>query len=142
MCAGSGRRIWALLYREVGFAVSIVTGLSIGIIVDDTVHFLAKYQRARRELGYNAADAVRYAFEVVGPAIIGTSVIVAAGFAMLGLSTFRVTAYMGLLTSLAVICALVTDLFLLPSLLIVLDRKKIPVPVRAGMPIGSQIQNA
>ena len=134
--------IWALLYREVGFAVSIVTGLSIGIIVDDTVHFLAKYQRARRELGYNAADAVRYAFEVVGPAIIGTSIIVAAGFAMLGLSTFRVTAYMGLLTSLAVICALVTDLFLLPSLLIVLDRKKVPVPVPAGMPVGSQIQSA
>ena len=62
-------------------------------------------------------EAIRYAFKTVGPAIVGTSIIVTAGFAMLGLSTFRVTAYMGYLTSIAIIAALVTDLFLLPSLL-------------------------
>jgi len=39
--------IWAILVGEVGFAVSVIAGLSIGIIVDDTVHFLAKYNRAR-----------------------------------------------------------------------------------------------
>ncbi|MEE8624389.1 MAG: MMPL family transporter, partial [Acidiferrobacterales bacterium] len=109
--------VWALVVGEVGFAVSIVAGLSIGIIVDDTVHFLSKYQHARRELGMSAQEAVHYAFKMVGSAIVGTSIIVSAGFAMLGLSTFRVTAYMGYLTSIAIIAALVTDLFLLPSLL-------------------------
>jgi len=65
----------------------------------------------------SAEEAIRYAFKTVGSAIVGTSIIVSAGFAMLGLSTFRVTAYMGYLTSIAIIAALVTDLFLLPSIL-------------------------
>lgn len=113
--------VWALLVGEVGFAVSIVAGLSIGIIVDDTVHFLIKYNHARRSAG--PEEAVRYAFRNVGTAIIGTTVVVASGFAMLGLSTFRVTAYMGLLTSMTVVSALIVDFFLLPSLLIAVDRR-------------------
>ncbi|NIP30458.1 MAG: MMPL family transporter, partial [Candidatus Dadabacteria bacterium] len=116
--------IWALIKGEVGFAVSVVASISIGIIVDDTVHFLSKYHRAKYKMGYETRDAIRYAFETVGTAIIGTSFIIALGFAMLGFSTFRVTAYMGLITSLAIICALITDFFLLPSLLIAIDNNK------------------
>ena len=116
--------IWAILIGEVGFAISIVASLSIGIIVDDTVHFLSKYHRARTELGYNTPGAIRYAFQTVGTAILGTSFIIAAGFAMLGFSTFRVTSYMGLLTSLAIVCALITDFLLLPALLLILDKDK------------------
>ena len=114
--------VWAWLVRDVGFAVSVVAGLSIGIIVDDTVHFLAKYNLARREKGMSASESVRYAFRTVGAAILGNTFIVAIGFAMLGLSTFRVTSYMGLLTSLTVATALVVDFLLLPALLIALDR--------------------
>lgn len=116
--------VWALLIGEVGFAISVVASLSIGIIVDDTVHFLSKYHRARTELGHDTPGAIRYAFNTVGTAIIGTSFIIAAGFAMLGLSTFRVTSYMGLITSLAIVCALITDFLLLPALLLILDRDK------------------
>ncbi len=120
--------VWAMMVGQVGFAVSIVSGLSIGIIVDDTVHFLSKYQYARGTM--DAPDAVRYVFRTVGPAILGTTLIVAIGFAMLGLSTFRVTAYMGLLTSLTVACALVVDFLLLPAVLLAFDRRpaKYPVP--------------
>ncbi|GMR13004.1 MAG: MMPL family transporter [Gemmatimonadota bacterium] len=120
--------VWAMLVGQIGFAVSIVAGLSIGIIVDDTVHFLSKYQYARDSM--DAPDSVRYAFRTVGPAILGTTLIVAVGFAMLGLSTFRVTAYMGLLTSLTVACALVVDFLLLPAILLAFDRRpaKYPVP--------------
>ena len=116
--------VWAWLVGDVGFAVSVVAGLSIGIIVDDTVHFLSKYTLARREKGLSAPDAVRYAFRTVGTAILGTTFIVAIGFAMLGLSTFRVTSYMGLLTSLTVASALAVDFLLLPTLLIAFDRRK------------------
>jgi predicted RND superfamily exporter protein len=108
---------------QVGFAVSIVAGLSIGIIVDDTVHFLVKYNRVRGER--TAADSVQYAFETVGTAILGNTVIVASGFAMLGLSTFRVTAYMGMLTSITVVTALAVDFLLLPALLIAFDRRPV-----------------
>ena len=122
--------IWALTIREVGFAISIVSGLSIGIIVDDTVHFLAKYNRARRE--EDAEASVRSAFRHVGSAILGTTVIVALGFAMLGLSTFRVTAYMGLLTSLTITSALAVDFLLLPTLLMALDRGRARVRDRVS----------
>ena len=123
---------WALLSGEVGFAISVIAGLSVGIIVDDTVHFLTKYNRARRRM--SAAEAVRYAFAHVGPAILATTAIVSAGFAMLGLSTFRVTAYMGLLTSMTIVCALVVDFLLLPALLIAFDRRAVPAETAATQP--------
>ncbi len=117
--------VWAFLVGEVGFAISVVAGLSIGIIVDDTVHFLTKYNRVRDHL--DAKAAVRYAFESVGAAIVANTVIVGIGFAMLGLSTFRVTAYMGLLTSLTIAAALAVDFLLLPALLIAFDRRSVQV---------------
>jgi predicted RND superfamily exporter protein len=123
---------WALLVGEVGFAVSVIAGLSIGIIVDDTVHFLSKYNRARRRM--SARDAVDYAFEHVGPALVATTVIVAVGFTMLGLSSFRVTAYMGGLTALTVICALAVDFLLLPALLIAFDGERASSPARGREP--------
>ena len=119
--------VWAMLVGQIGFAVSIVAGLSIGIIVDDTVHFLSKYPYARDSM--DAPDSVRYAFRTVGPAILGTTLIVALGFAMLGLSTFRVTSYMGLLTSLTVASALVIDFLLLPAILLSFDRRPAQYPV-------------
>ena len=99
--------------------------------MDDTVHFLSKYQYARDSM--DAPDSVRYAFRTVGPAILGTTMIVALGFAMLGLSTFRVTSYMGLLTSLTVAAALVVDFLLLPAILLAFDRRpaKYTVPPAA-----------
>jgi len=115
--------IWAIIKGEIGFAITVVASISIGIIIDDTVHFLSKYYRARRDLGYATPDAIKYAFETVGMALLGTSFIIACGFLMLGLSTFRVTAYMGLLTSVAIICALITDFLLLPALLMTIDKK-------------------
>ena len=115
--------IWALVVGEAGFAISVVAGLSIGIIVDDTVHFLSKYSRARRELGLNSEDAVRYAFTTVGQALLDTSIIVAGGFSVLMLRTFRVASFMGALTALTIVCALVADFLLLPAILLILDRR-------------------
>jgi predicted RND superfamily exporter protein len=127
--------VWSVLVGEVGFAVSVIAGLAIGIIVDDTVHFLSKYNRVRRRL--SATEAVQEAFEQVGPAIVATTIIVAVGFAILGMSTFRVTAYMGLLTSLTVACALAVDFLLLPALLIAFDgRRAADRPPERALPRG------
>jgi len=121
--------IWALVVGKADFAISVVGGLSIGIIVDDTVHFLSKYSRARREMHLSAEEAVRYAFSTVGQALLSTSFIVAGGFAVLMLSSFRVTVYMGAITSLTVVCALVADFFMLPALLLILDRRDMGAPL-------------
>lgn len=118
--------IWALTIVEANFAVSILASLSIGIVVDDTVHILSKYAFARKKLGYGAEDAVRYAFTTVGRAVLSTSLILVGGFSVLMLSSFWATIVIGALTSLTIGCALAADFLLLPALLIVFDKRKTP----------------
>ncbi len=109
--------IWGLTVGQVGIGLSIVTGMTLGIVVDDTVHFLSKYLRARREKGLNAEDAVRYAFNNVGLALVVTSVVLIAGFMILAQSHFYLNSSMGLLTSVVIALALIIDLTFLPPLL-------------------------
>ena len=116
--------VWALFVGEVGLASSVVAATSLGIIVDATVHFLSKYQRALRERGKSTEDAIRYAFSTVGTALWVTSAILVAGFAVLSLSTFKMNEDLGLLTAIAIAAALLADFLLLPPLLISLDRRR------------------
>ena len=109
--------LWGMTVAEVGIGLSIVTGMTLGIVVDDTVHFLSKYLRARREKGLNAEDAVRYAFNNVGLALLVTSLVLVAGFMILAQSHFYLNSSMGLLTSVVIMLALIIDLTLLPALL-------------------------
>jgi predicted RND superfamily exporter protein len=119
--------IWALLVGEVGMAAATVSATSLGIIVDNTVHFLIKYMAERRDRGLDAAAAVRHAFDVVGPAVLANTVILVLGFGVLAYSTFRVTGQMGTLTAMAIAVALVVDFILLPALLLVGQTPKIGV---------------
>ncbi|MFB3110754.1 MAG: efflux RND transporter permease subunit, partial [Gemmatimonadales bacterium] len=116
--------IWALTVRQVGMAAATVSATSLGIVVDDTVHFMTKYLRARREKALDRPTAIRYAFRTVGPALISTSVILAVGFLVLSLSTFQINAQMGLLTAIAIFTALLIDFTLLPALLMIGHRSQ------------------
>ena len=78
--------LWGMTVGQIGLALSIVTGMTLGIVVDDTVHFLSKYLRARREKGLSSQDAVRYAFNTVGLALVVTSLVLIAGFFVLTFS--------------------------------------------------------
>ncbi len=109
--------IWGITVGQVGIGISIVTGMTLGIVVDDTVHFLSKYLRARREKGLNAEDAVRYAFNSVGLALLVTSIVLIAGFMIMAQSHFYLNSSMGLLTSVVIALALIIDLTFLPALL-------------------------
>ena len=116
--------VWALTVGEVGMAAATVSVTSLGIIVDNTVHFMTKYLRARRERGFDQPEAIRYAFRTVGAAIAANAVILALGFAVLAASTFRINAEMGLLTALAIVIALAVDFLLLPALLLIGHEKE------------------
>jgi len=117
--------LWALLVNQVGMAAATVSATSLGIIVDNTVHFLTKYLRARREKGFDRPQAIRYTFETVGMAMALNALILAFGFAVLAASTFKINAELGLLTAMAILIALVVDFLLLPALLLIgYDRKK------------------
>ncbi len=109
--------IWGLLVGQVGMALSVVTGMTLGIVVDDTVHFLSKYLRARREQGLNSEDAVRYAFSTVGTALVVTSLVLVLGFGVLAMSHFQLNSGMGQLTAIVIVIALIADFLLLPPIL-------------------------
>jgi len=114
---------WALLVGEVGFSVATVASISLGIIVDDTVHFLSKYVRAREERRLSAEDSIRYAFENVGMAIVVNTIILAIGFYVMTASAFKPNYDMGLMTVIAIIFALVLDFLLLPAMLLLGSKK-------------------
>ena len=98
--------LWALLVGEIGFALALSVSMIIGIIVDDTVHFLSKYTRGRREKNLSAEGAIRYAFETVGPALVITIAVLTAGFSVLMLSTFKLNFELGMITVLTISIAL------------------------------------
>lgn len=115
---------WALLIGEVGFSVATVASISLGIIVDDTVHFLSKYVRARNEKGLSAEDSIRYAYRNVGMAIVVNTIILIVGFLVLTTSAFKMNVDMGLMTIMSILFALLLDFLFLPALLLVMGKDK------------------
>ena len=121
--AAMGFGLWGFMVGNVTLAVSIVVAMTLGIVVDDTVHFILKYANARKR-GESAEDAVRYAFKSVGMALTVTSLGLVIGFAILGQSGFAVNRDMARLTAITLSFALFVDFLFLPPLLIFLDRMK------------------
>jgi len=115
--------VWALISAEINLALSVVASLTLGIVVDDGVHFLSKYKIARQQ-GYDCENAVRYAFHHVGQALWVTTVVLVAGFSVLALSTFRLNSDMGILSSIIIFIALIIDFFFLPCLLMLFSRSR------------------
>ena len=122
--AGMAFGIWGLMVGQIGMSLSVVTGMTLGIVVDDTVHFLSKYLRARREKGLNSEEAIRYAFNTVGVALWVTSLVLVAGFIVLGQSHFALNAHMGVMTAVTITIALIMDFLFLPPLLMKLEGNK------------------
>ena len=120
--AGIAFGLWGIFVGQVGLALSVVAGMTLGIIVDDTVHFLSKYLYARRVKQLNSIDAVSYAFSSVGRALWITTLVLTVGFTILAQSNFRLNADMGLLTAVTIVIALIVDFLFLPPLLILLDK--------------------
>jgi predicted RND superfamily exporter protein len=121
--AGVAFGIWSLIDGRIGLGLSVVTGLTLGIVVDDTVHFISKYRRARIEKRMSSEDAVRYAFSTVGVALWITSAVLVSGFMVLSFSHFVMNGHMGLLTAITIAAALFLDLLLLPPLLMGMEKK-------------------
>ncbi|MEM7743399.1 MAG: outer membrane lipoprotein-sorting protein [Pseudomonadota bacterium] len=121
--------IWGYTAGAVTLAIAVVLAATLGIVVDDTVHFLSKYTKARRE-GKSPEDAVRYTFRSVGMALFVTTLGLVAGFAVLAQSGFAVNGDMAKLTGITITLALVADFLLLPALLIWLDKRSSKMSVK------------
>ena len=119
--AGMAFGLWGLLVGQVGLSLSVVAGMTLGIVVDDTVHFLSKYLRARREKGLNEQEAVAYAFNTVGVALWVTSLVLVLGFVVLSQSHFALNSDMGAMAAITIAIALIMDFLFLPPLLMKLE---------------------
>lgn len=115
---------WGWHTGEINIAITVVMGMTLGIVVDDTIHFLSKYLHARRELGLNTEAAIVHTFHTVGRALAVTSAVLVGGFSVLAYSDFRPTADMGTLTAVVIALALILDFLLLPSLLLLGHHQK------------------
>ena len=116
--------LWGHLVGEVGIASSVVIVVAFGIVVDDTIHFLSRYLRARKEDGLSAEEAVRVTFRSVGKALWTTTLVLSAGFLAFAGSGFQVSWALGLLVTITIAFAIIADFLLLPPLLMALDRRK------------------
>ena len=117
--------IWGIVNGQIGIGLSVVFGMTLGIVVDYSVHFLSKFLRAKRENKLSTEDAIHYAFNTVGVALFVTTIILFANFSVLALSDFSMNSDMGLMTAVTIIVALLVDFFFLPPLLLYLvDNKK------------------
>jgi predicted RND superfamily exporter protein len=125
--------IWGLTVGRVGLGLSIIASLTIGIVVDDTVHFISKYLRARRELNMEPDNAIRYAFNTVGKALWITTLALVAGFMVLSISGYKMNAHMGLMSSLTITIALAFDFLLLPVLILKAEKYKSTISSPAAL---------
>lgn len=115
--------LWGLLVGEIGLGLSVVVSMTLGIVVDDSVHFISKYLRARTSYNMNQEEAIQHAFITVGPAMWTTTVALVAGFMVLMLSDYKMSADMGLLSAITISIALAMDFLLLPAILLVADKR-------------------
>lgn len=115
--------IWGVINGEIGLSVSIVACITLGIVVDDTIHFLSKYVRAKREKQLPTPDAVMYSLKTVGVALVFTSIILVANFGVLAFASFYPSQSLGILTSVTILVALLVDFFFFVPLLLVLDER-------------------
>jgi len=121
--AGIGFGIWAVTNGYIGMNLAIVLGVTIGIVVDDTVHFLLKYISARKIRQLSAEDSVRETLPTVGVAMSATTCALVAGFAVLSQSSYQPLHDGAILIGTIISVALLLDLSLLPALLLVFDKK-------------------
>jgi len=112
---------WGLVVGEIDMAASVVMAISLGIVVDDTVHFLCKYDAARRA---HAADAVNEAYGRVATAICISSLVLIVGMSGSLAADVTPTRETALLMIMTMFFATLADLFLLPPLLSLLDRRR------------------
>ena len=96
----------------------MVFTISLGIAVDDSIHFLVRFREEFRNCG-DHEKAVRGAFRGAGRAIVYTTVILVLGFMVLTLSSMPPTARLAYLTATTLTSALVADLFVLPACILI-----------------------
>lgn len=116
--------VWGFTIGRIGIPASVLVSLAVGIVVDDTVHFISKYLHARRNENMSPHNAIQYAFDTVGKALFITTVTLVIGFSVLSISGYKPNIDMGMMTGIIISVALVFDFLFLPTLILKLENIK------------------
>jgi predicted RND superfamily exporter protein len=100
-----------------------VSNLAVGVAVDETIHLITGFARAR-QLGATSENALAEAVRRVVPALVLTTIVIAAGFLVLSVSEFRFTRNLGLLTAGVMVLCVASNTTLLPALVVRVDKKR------------------
>ncbi|MDX2362233.1 MAG: MMPL family transporter [Crocinitomicaceae bacterium] len=101
----------------------LVFSIAFGISVDDTIHYLAKYRQELKTKQWDLKQCVIMAIREAGLGMFYTSIVLFCGFSMFSFSQFGGTKALGLLVSLTLLIAMITNLVVLPTLLLSLERR-------------------
>jgi predicted RND superfamily exporter protein len=101
----------------------LVFSIAFGISVDDTIHFLAKYRQELMANNWRIKPSVYAALRETGVSMFYTSIVLFFGFLVFTLSSFGGTIALGGLVSVTLLLAMVSNLLLLPSLLLTFEKK-------------------
>ena len=115
-----GFGLWVLLYQDIGLAASVVTAMTIGLVVDDTIYFLLMYQQARAR-GLDPEGAINHVFATVGVAMLVITVSLTIGFGTLVFSGFEVNRSLGAMTALVIMSNLFIDWLMLPPVMRIIE---------------------
>ena len=101
----------------------MIGSIALGLVVDDTVHFLVQLKRQRRKEGADMQAAIISSIRISGKPIITTSIILVAGFCVSTLGSFNPNVHFGLISAVIIVLALIADLVMLPAALRILGPK-------------------
>ena len=101
----------------------LVFSIAFGISVDDTIHFLAKYRQELKANNWKIKKSVYRALRETGVSMFYTSIVLFFGFLVFTVSSFGGTIALGGLVSITLLFAMISNLILLPSLLLSFERK-------------------
>jgi predicted RND superfamily exporter protein len=109
---------------DVNLSMAIAGVIILGVAVDSTIHFLVKYQHARKVRGKNIQDSLEYMVTFSGAAIGFSTAILGLSFAIFAFSDFVPNVHFGIVTSSALVVALLTNVFMLPALFIWMENRR------------------
>lgn len=116
-----GLGLWGMTGWDMNFSMTTIISMTIGIIVDNTIHFMSKYLRARKEAGLSSRQSVRYAYSCVGVPLWTNAIVLVAGFGVMTLSPMVFCDNMGVLSTVVIVASLISNLVMLPAMLLYAD---------------------
>ena len=112
-------------FMDINFKPStiLIFSIAFGISSDGTIYFLTRYRQELKVTGRSVSQAISITIRETGLSMIYTNIILFSGFAIFAASSFGGTVAMGVLVSLTLLIAMCTNLVLLPSILLSIDKR-------------------